>query len=388
MERQRKGGITLKKAASILAIVFCLGILLSLPVTGVTDDIYFSVVNDRLQELSDETMPYYSNGKMYVPFKLFEQSSLGTYSIYDDASNTATIYSTLHYLRFNFSSGNTYDDAGRVFSYWAIFHNSTVYVPAENVCSFFGFEYSMYYTPPAPFVRIKNSNARFSDSDFAKNKYLSMQSDYNAYLNIPVQTASPEVTPTPTTSPEEPENNTSVYLSFRGINESTSTVLDSLSYYGFKACFFVTADEIRKNQDLIRQISGSGHTIGFVCTANLTEDYKTCSELLRTVCKVKSIIVTLDAQYSAELKDAADNLGLILWSDSGSNVYGLNSSKTAREINRMLDSSGDRLDLSFICSSDTEDLIDDVLYYLYLGDCTVSLIRETTTTYLNTSGVY
>ena len=258
VKRQGKERIPLKKAASILAIVFCLGILLSLPVTGVTGDVYFTVVNDRLQELGDESMPYYINNKMYVPLALFDQTSLRTYSIYDSGSNTATIYSTLHYLRFNFSSGNTYDDVGRVYSYSAIFHNSTVYVPAENVCSFFGFEYSMYYTPPAPFVRIKNSNARFSDSDFAKNKYLSMQSDFNAYLNIPIQTDNPTVTPTPTTSPVEPVKNTSVYLSFRGINENTRSVLDSLSYYGFKACFLVTADEIRNNQDLIRQISGSG----------------------------------------------------------------------------------------------------------------------------------
>ncbi len=378
----------MKRAASILAVVFFLGILLSLPVTGVTSDIYFTVVNDRLQELSDETMPYYSNGKIYVPLTLFSQTSLSTYGIYDSDSNTATIYSPLHYLRFIFSGGNTYDDTGKVYSYRAIFHNSTVYVPAENVCAFFGFEYSMYYTSPAPFVRIKNSNARFSDADFAKNKYLSMQSDYNAYLNIPMQTETPSVTPAPTPSTAEPDKHASVYLSFRGINENTRTVLDSLSYYGFKACFFVTADEIRQNQDIIRQIAGSGHTIGFVCTANLTEDYIRCSELLLTVCKLKSIIVALDGEFSPELKNAADNLGLILWGDSNTKYYGFNSSKSALEINRIIESAGERLDLSFYCSSDTEELIDDVLYYLYRGDCTINLIRETSTTFLQTRGVY
>lgn len=380
----------MKKFVSVLAIALCAVLFLSPPVAGVTDNVYFTVVNDRLQELEDASMPFASGGKMYVPVTLFNQTSLMTYSVYDRNAGAATIFSTLHYLRFDLDSSTAYDDSGNSHFLRSFSRNSTVYVPVEDVCSFFGFEYSIYYMSPAPFVRIKNSNARFSDADFAKSKALSMQSVFNTYYNVPTPSVPPVYTPAPTpavTGDMPPEENVTVYLSFRGINDDTAEILSSLSYYGLDACFFVTADEIRENPDLIRRISGSGHTVGFLCSEKLAEDYRACAAAIRSVLRTESIIVSLSCEYTPELKSRADELGVILWNDGGAPFYNLGSEMSPRSVFYALEGAKTRLDLSFECLDGAGEVIDSALYYLYRGDCTVEPIRETSTTFLKTSGV-
>ncbi len=379
----------MKRAAFLLIIVFCVAAVLPLKWAAAGTDIYFTVVNDRPLDLNDETMPVKIGDVYYVPISVFSQYTLSTYATYDREKRTAAIYSDDRSISFELGSGNTYDNRGRSYGFQAIYYNSGVYVPAINVCQFFGFKFSAYSNSIAMFLRIRSSASVISDDDFARLSALKMQSMLNQYLSSRSSPASPSVPSLSPyfPSPSVPESSPAVskyayvHLSVRGIGGDTERMLDLLSYYDYSACFFVTADEIQKNPDLIRRIAGSGHSIGIICSGDLSYDYGKASSLLRDAAMVKSIIVSLDCKLTPELETAAKNRGLIIWNDSEMNVMGYNYFADSGAIGRLLENAEGRLDLSFSDGSLT--LFREALRLIYLNDYAVKTICETTNTYLN-----
>jgi Predicted xylanase/chitin deacetylase len=352
-------------------------------------DIYFTVVNDSLLDLSDDTMPVKIGEVFYVPLSVFTQYSLSTYGLYDREKRTATIYSDNHTLNFEFGSGNTYDETGKVYPFWAIYYNSGVYVPAVWTCQFFGFRFSVYSNSISTFIRIRSSSST-SDDEIARLGAIKMQSMLNKYQDshyTPSPTPKPStsyapVTPTPTIPTQDPDKRYAyVYLSIRGIGENTPSILNSLSYYGYRAMFFVTADEIAGNPDLIRRIAGSGHGIGIVCTEALYSDYSRAAALLREAARLKTVIITLDCSYTEDLGKAASDAGLIIWGDSYMPVYGFNISASTYTISRIIENANGRLDLSF--NSSSASLLKAALSDISDKGYPVALINETTKTYLN-----
>ncbi len=379
----------MKKAALLLIIAFCIAAVLPLKWAAAETEIYFTVVNDRLLDLNDETMPVKIGEVYYVPLSVFNQYTLSTYSTYDRDKRIATIYSDEKSISFELGSGNTYDNRGRGYGFQAIYYNSGVYVPAVRVCQYFGFKFSIYSNNTGVFLRIKGSGSTISDDDFARLSALKMQSMMNKYLSdhapaVSPSASSPEpASPTPSVSetPEPTNRYAYIYLSVRGIGDSTESMLDLLSYYGYSACFFVTPEEIRDNPDLIRRIAGSGHGLGIICSENVSYDYGRASALLRDAARVNSIIVSLDSKFTPELGTVAKSNGLLIWNDSEMKVFGYNSYANVNTIDRMLENARGRLDLAF--SGDSLPLFREALRLIYSNDYVIKTINETANTYLN-----
>ena len=63
----------------MLCALLCILMLCSLvpPETAASPTVYFSAVNDTLLDLSDETMPLWSGGRLYVTYASAWKSDLG-----------------------------------------------------------------------------------------------------------------------------------------------------------------------------------------------------------------------------------------------------------------------------------------------------------------------
>ena len=385
----------MRKISFIIALAICLGIILSMPsADAASSSYYFIVINDKVEPLKKDAVPIEYEGVMYVPLSIFNSTVLKTYYITDSRNRIATIYSnsTSQFLRFRIGS-ETRDDENKPYYFGAIMVNTSFYVPVKEVCAFFGFGYSVVEDSGTyPFIRITNSDAVLSDSAFAKAAASKMQSLFTEFLNsfapspTPTPTPTPTLTPSPSPTPARPE--TSVYLSFFGAGDETIRVLNLLTLYGDYACFFLTADEIRENADLVRRIAAHGHSIGLVCSAeNLIEDYEEASKLLFEAARVKSVLIALDGSYTRALGEAAEEAGLILWCDSRLQIRGKYSTLYSWDLTYPLGLEDTRADLAIHCPG-AFPAISDVFSYMNRNNFTVRPISELTQTYLNANGVY
>ncbi len=345
--------------------------------------VYFTAVNDVLFDLEEETMPVSIGGDMYVPYSVFNNTTLRINYIYDRNSQKFTLYRGDTRLSFNMATGMAYDQDGSSYSKKAVMRNSRIFVPVEFVCSIFGLTYS-YITESSlgVIIRITNEDVYLSNSVFATGAYYLMQAHLNAYVSD-----HPEVTqtqPTQTsTSPPTNSGDVKVFVSFQGINESTAGILDTLEEYGCKATFFVTADEIRENPDLMRRISGTGHSIGIYCEEDIAGEYSEASSLLFDAARLKTLVITTP---SGEGIDEAEELGLILWSHpdaAGGYVY---SDITYRSLSNRIDKKEKRADMRFQCSEEIGQVFDLVLDFLTDSGYNVKRITETDTPYVSQQG--
>ena len=99
------------------ALVCALAMALSLsvfPGRAAATDVFFTVINDDPMELSQETMPFWSGGRLYVSNAIFDGSygdALGITCSYSTITPTAVIYTIRVALFFELSgAGAAYDN--------------------------------------------------------------------------------------------------------------------------------------------------------------------------------------------------------------------------------------------------------------------------------------
>lgn len=265
----------------LLCLTLCLLVLvgsLSPATSHAANDITLTAVNDSFLPLSASTMPTRRGGAQYVPYSVFS-GTLGISGSYSSSEQTLTLSNGETSLRFDLSRGTVYDQNMNSYTTPAYWLNGTVYVPVKLVCGKFGLTYSNI-PAAAPILRICNSAASLSDSAFVSSSTNTIRNMLDAYNNPggSSSTTPPAVsTPNPTTPvipPVDPNTGqptqaplmkpSEVYLAYIGTpGKNTSDILDALETAGFKAAFFVPADGTVLDEDLLRQIIGRGHTVGF-----------------------------------------------------------------------------------------------------------------------------
>ncbi len=364
----------MKKRWIVTILVACLLLACLAPGAVASPTVYFTAINDFLLPLSTSTMPVYTGGAIYVPYTVFCNSDLQVYYSYNAGTQVAGMLYGSTQIYFDLAQGLTYDIYGNQYASVAIFRNSTVYVPAQFLCRLFGFSYAYIGTDIAPIIRIKNGNCILTDAAFREAAASSMQDRYDQYIRD-ITPATPEPTPSqnvdPSPSPSVTYPNVPVYLLFASLPAEPDSVLDALDTYACKAAFFLTADEIAENGDLVRQLLGQGHSIGLLCNGDsLDTDYAKGSLMLRTVAKQTSLLVMgagIDEQAAADLGlvlcHSGELLGSDLYSQARNIIADASSSSPA-----ILPISGAALE---------EDQLDSLLRYLYAGNYSVTNITET-----------
>ena len=134
------------------------------------------------------------------------------------------------------------------------------------VCNFFGLDFSYTAFSQGYLVRINNDSVVLSDAkliDAASNLINRYLREYNQSIN-----PAPDTT-TPTSPPTEPDEsnttNVSTYLAFlckdgHGLDQ----ILSALDSAGNQALFFFTPEALEQEDDLVRRILGTGHSVGIL----------------------------------------------------------------------------------------------------------------------------
>ena len=331
-----------KFLSRLLAVALCLGLFLPMPASAA--NIYFTAVNETVAVLTSDTMPVYSGGVMYVPYTIFDSTTtgidLGLYTSYNRSSNTVTLFNLRQMLVFDLSAGTCRNDmTGEYYSARAIVRNNRPYVPVEMVCTFFGLTYSLNrlpYVEDGWLVRIKSSAVVLDDETFidAAGDLINLRlRDYNQSISTPTDPNTPSVTPDPDAGQDDEDdasNTVRTYLAFRcESGEGISDILDTLDDYGLYGLFLFTPQALREEDDLLRRILGSGHSIGLLAEG---ADFQETLSLL----EAGSLILgqklhlrpTIACVPDNQMGDAED-AGWVCWDEtlrlSPSNTVGVNT---------------------------------------------------------------
>ncbi len=296
-----------------------------IPGSGASD-IIFVAVNDTIPSaLNEASMPFYSGGTLYLPYTVFNNSALGVVPTYNTLEKTLTLATQSRQLLFSLSSATAVDENGTSYDEAALTRYGIVFVPASFCASYFGLSIS-YLTSLGGYsvVRLKTGDEVYSDTLFiekAENLITYRVSQYTNAQEPPASsgdsssTTSPGSPSTPSVpdSPEEPpdpadetEPDKPVLHLFLAIEGVSSSVLNYLDAHEETATFFLTAEEIAAAPDLVRRISGSGHTIGVNAIgedepADAIEAAN--SALCQLIC-TKTLLVLTDPAGQEKLQDS------------------------------------------------------------------------------------
>lgn len=224
--------------------------------------VYFTAANDHLMELSDDTMPFYSNGVLYVSSRLFEGSDLGNLGVSysrHTGLGLAILYSSTQDLRFDMAGQVAYDKEGNLYTGCAIERGSVVFFPLNLVCRYFGLSWSYTETDIAPLIRVKSSSVILDDSGFISAASSLMSDWYSEYerahtVRPPVVPVAPPPIPEP--QPVQAAEGQKVYLLFDG--QDAGDILPAL---GDAQATFLLHPEQMEDGDLIRSLVAGGHAV-------------------------------------------------------------------------------------------------------------------------------
>ena len=250
----------MKRVRRVLSLLLCTVMLAAaLVMPAAPAPLYFTSLNDSLEQLTAETMPVWFGGALYVPLSLFSPTTnttrvdLGLNVSYSASSNTATLFNLRKILVFDLNEGTCYSDlTGEEFAAQAISRGGRVYVPVAVVCEFFGFSWSYNVLPTVDqgyLVRVKNEDVALDDARFidAATELIGRRlRDYNQRMNPkPTTPVTPDPEPVqPDDSPEE-KPAAAVYLGFRCVSgEELTAVLDLMDRAGKLGVFFLTPEQI------------------------------------------------------------------------------------------------------------------------------------------------
>ena len=240
--------------------------------------VYFSAANENLMELSNETMPFYSNGVLYVSSRLFEGTDLGVSYARHTALGLATLYTSTKDLRFDLAGQVTYDKQNNFYSGYAVERSGIVFFPLKLVCQYFDLTWSYNETDFVPLIRVKSDSVVLSDKDFIYAATSLMSDWYNEYRRGQTSQPSrpPSVPEPPVVSdlPVQAAEGQKVYLLFDG--QDALELLPALE--DVQATFLLTAEDM-DNGDLLRALVAGGHAPVLRLTGETEEE--AASQLLR-----------------------------------------------------------------------------------------------------------
>lgn len=323
----------MKRLGRMLVLLLCTALVAAMvTVPSRAAVLYFTSLNDSLEQLDAETMPLWSGGSLYVPLPLFSPSTnttgvdLGLNVSYSAVNNTATLFNLRKMLVFDLNEGTCYSDlTGESFSARAITRNGRIYVPVGTVCSFFGFNWSYTIMPTVEdgyLVRIKNDGVVLDDAKFldAATELIGRRlRDYNQRMNPEQSGTAPPQGESGTQGDGEEPTAAAVYLGFRcSSKEELDAVLDGLHSREKYGVFFLTAEQILNWDDQVRRLTAAGHTVALTGRGETvqatTEQLQAGQRALETVCCQRTVVADVPREQREQLKE----LGWVCWRETAS----------------------------------------------------------------------
>ncbi len=268
----------MKKRAAALALCLALALGLAPAAAEAAGSVYITAAGNDILPLDDATMPFWSEGYLYVASSIFTgqvNRSLGVAYLPSSVSNPnlCILYGREGSLMFDLSGNFVRDTDGNVTARGAIRRGGEIFVPASIVAEFFKLEYSV--TPLTvsaagedsygALVWLRQPNFGLSEKAFINAAFSQIAMRYEQYLRErrPENGGAGSV---PGGIQLPAGDGKTVYLCLEA-GSGTAAQLDALDAHGAQAAFFCSPEFLESQGDLLRRMAATGHAVGLLADA-------------------------------------------------------------------------------------------------------------------------
>lgn len=286
----------------VAALVLCL-----MPGAGGISPLCFVATNDSVPlVLSGGENPFYSGGKLYIPYNAFDASPNGVGASHNVEKSTLVLFNRDQTLIFDLKEKTYKDNKDKTYDVNVVYRGGVLYIPA-SVASHFGLSVTLLFSRYGyPIVRFTDGGQVYDDGMFvaqAENLIDRAAEEYERSGAGQQQNLSGQ--PGGDTSGNQNQiNPVNVYLAFAGDAVSAET-LETLTAMAAQGAFFLTEEQIRSDPALVRDIYAAGHTVGLTVppeAQDAAQELKQANEALDQVLFFRSVFVLLPRGSSLQTK--------------------------------------------------------------------------------------
>ena len=262
-----------KRLLSLLLSVLMLCTLLP-PRASAAPTLYFTAVNDRMCDLSDETMPFWQNGLLYVAGATVDgPDDLGIRYSYNQEKSVAILYKGQRVLYCDLTAGTMENNrTGEQYAGSPIVRSGMVFFPITALAKMFDLKYSSTKIAYGYLLRIRDDNAVLSDEYFIDAATDPIQKRYAQYERAHAAAEQENETPAQVETPVRRDDLT-VYLLLPAANGSMLTqLLSTLENYQSHATLLLTPELLESAGDGVRRAAATGNAVALCISAETTAE--------------------------------------------------------------------------------------------------------------------
>lgn len=251
-----------KRLLSLLLSVLMLCTLLP-PRASAAPTLYFTAVNDRMCDLSDETMPFWQNGLLYVAGATVDgPDDLGIRYSYNQEKSVAILYKGQRVLYCDLTAGTMENNrTGEQYTGSPIVRSGMVFFPITALAKMFDLKYSSTKIAYGYLLRIRDDNAVLSDEYFIDAATDPIQKRYAQYERAHAAAEQENETPAQVETPVRRDDLT-VYLLLPAANGSMLTqLLSTLEKHQSHATLLLTPELLESAGDGVRCAAATGNAV-------------------------------------------------------------------------------------------------------------------------------
>ena len=251
-----------KRLLSLLLSVLMLCTLLP-PRASAAPTLYFTAVNDRMCDLSDETMPFWQNGLLYVAGATVDgPDDLGIRYSYNQEKSVAILYKGQRVLYCDLTAGTRENNrTGEQYAGSPIVRSGMVFFPITALAKMFDLKYSSTKIAYGYLLRIRDDNAVLSDEYFIDAATDPIQKRYAQYERAHAAAEQENETPAQVETPVRRDDLT-VYLLLPAANGSMLTqFLSTLENHQSHATLLLTPELLESAGDGVRRAAATGNAV-------------------------------------------------------------------------------------------------------------------------------
>lgn len=373
-----------RRILALILTVLVLFAIAGIPGTAASM-LFFTAVDDSVLPLRSSTMPTYFNSALCVPMSVF------SYVDVSSSVSNGSVFLTkgTRQLTLDLTTETATDQNGATYSgITARLSGGVYFLPVDFMCSFFSLNYTILPASPASVLRITTSSQVYDDRTFLSHYAKLLEETYENYTGEKPAVAThpatgttpptPVVTPTtPVETPHEDQffNDVTVFLSFYAMSAGyCEQVLDLLAENSLRACFFVTAGEILNNAELVRRISGEGHSLGIWLETANDEEFSRAQSLLFDAARIVTPIVSSPTDAAEEIAAFAGERELIY---RPATVHVNDEQRVENVIDALPTVARTSGELRLACSEHSAEILPEILDYLRARQYRTRAINET-----------
>lgn len=237
--------------------------------------LYFTAVNDRMCDLTDETMPFWQNGVLYVAGTTVDGQDLGIRYSYSREKAVATLYKGQSVLYCDLTAGTMENSrTGERYTGVPLVRYDTVFFPISVLVRIFDLKYSSTKIAYGYLLRIRDDNAILSDDSFLDAATEPIQRRYAQYerAHTPDADTSQSGTSDTTETPSHRDDLTACLLLPAEEETVFTGALAVLESYHVHATFLLTPELLEEADDAVRRAVATGNAVALRVRAGSAEE--------------------------------------------------------------------------------------------------------------------